>query len=56
MGLDGVELVLASEEEFKVAISDEEASKCETPGILTDLIYSKLRKSKQEKCPFPFCR
>lgn len=51
MGLDGVELVLSSEEAFQIAISDEEARMCETPGMLSDLIYSKLRKSKQEKCP-----
>ena len=51
MGLDGVELVLATEEEFQIAISDEEAVKCETPGMLADLVYSKLRKSKNEICP-----
>jgi acyl carrier protein len=51
MGLDGVELLLAAEEEFKIAISDEEAVNCETPGMLADLIYSKLRKSRNETCP-----
>jgi acyl carrier protein len=51
MGLDGVELLLATEEEFQIAISDEEAVKCETPGMLTDLVYSKLRKSQNELCP-----
>lgn len=51
MGLDGVELLLATEEEFQIAISDEEAVKCETPGMLTDLVYSKLRKSIHETCP-----
>lgn len=51
MGLDSVELLLLTEGEFQIAISDEEAAKCETPGMLTDLVYSKLRKSKEETCP-----
>lgn len=51
MGLDGVELLLATEEEFQIAISDEEAVKCETPGMLADLVYSKLRKSRDDTCP-----
>lgn len=51
MGLDGVELLFATEEAFQIAISDEEAIRCETPGLLADLVYSKLRKSKHEQCP-----
>lgn len=51
MGLDGVELVLATEDEFQIAISDEEACKCETTDMLTNLVYSKLRKSAEEVCP-----
>lgn len=51
MGLDAVELLLATEQEFQVALSDEEASKCNTPDMLTDLVYSKLRKSESEICP-----
>jgi len=51
MGLDSVELILEAEEEFQIAISDEEAFQCETPDMLTSLIYSKLRKSAQEACP-----
>jgi len=30
MGLDGVELVMAVEEEFQIAISDSEANECST--------------------------
>ena len=51
MGLDAVELVLATEEEFQIVISDEEAEKCTTPNLLTDLVYSKLRKPEDNVCP-----
>ena len=50
MGLDGIELILAIEEDFQMAIPDEEASRSETPAILTEIIYSKLRKSALEVC------
>ena len=36
MGLDGVELVMEVEDEFEIAITNEEAEKCETPGQLTE--------------------
>lgn len=51
MGLDGLELIMAIEEEFQIAITEEESSKIETPNNLTDLVFSKLRKSSQEVCP-----
>lgn len=51
MGLDSVELVIVIEDEFQIALSDEEAFKCETPNLLTDLVYSKLRKSESDPCP-----
>jgi len=51
MGLDAVELIIVIEDEFQIALSDEEAFKCETPNLLTDLVYSKLRKSPSEPCP-----
>jgi hypothetical protein len=51
MGLDAVELLLAIEEEFQITLTDDEAFKSETPNLLTDKVYSKLRKSKQEICP-----
>ena len=50
MGLDGVELVLAVEEEFELVISDAEAENTTTPGKLTDLVYSKLRQSREDPC------
>jgi len=51
MGLDAVELVIVIEDEFQIVLSDEEAGKCETPNLLTDLVYSKLRQSEPEVCP-----
>ncbi|HAW52260.1 MAG TPA: hypothetical protein DCX54_08035 [Flavobacteriales bacterium] len=51
MGLDGLELIMAIEEEFKIAITEEESNKIETPNHLTDLVFSKLKKSSQEVCP-----
>lgn len=51
MGLDAVELLLATEEEFQIVILDEEAEKCATPNLLTDLVYSKLWKSEDDVCP-----
>ena len=50
MGLDGVELIMAVEEEFELVISDEEAGNVRTPGDLTDLVYSKLRKDRSDPC------
>ena len=40
MGLDGVEIVLAVEEEFGVPISDAEAESLRTPGMIIDYICS----------------
>ena len=51
MGLDSVELILAIEEEFQITLTDDEVFKIETPNLLTNKVYSKLRKSKQEICP-----
>jgi acyl carrier protein len=51
MGLDAVELVIVIEDEFQIVLSDEEAFKCETPNLLTDLVYSKLRQSESGVCP-----
>lgn len=51
MGLDLVELLIATEEEFQIVIPDEEAEKCETPGMLAALVHSRLRKSKNDVCP-----
>lgn len=45
MGLDGVELIMAFEEEFDIKISDEEASKLLTPRQVTELIAKKFKIS-----------
>lgn len=42
MGLDGVELIMAFEEEFDIKISDEEASKLFTPRKAAELVAKKL--------------
>ncbi len=42
MGLDSVELVLATEEEFGIHIDDADAEKITTPGMLADYVASRL--------------
>ena len=51
MGLDGVELLMAVEEEFQIAISDSEASECTTVGKLVELVHSRLRHTTKDPCP-----
>ena len=51
MGLDGVELVMAVEEEFQIAISDSEANECSTVRKLVELVHSRLRHSSTDPCP-----
>jgi acyl carrier protein len=51
MGLDGVELVMAVEEEFQIAISDSESNECTTVGKLVELVHSRLRHSSKDPCP-----
>ena len=51
MGLDGVELVMAVEEEFQIAISDSEASDCTTVRKLVELVNSRLRHDSKDPCP-----
>ena len=50
MGLDGVELVLAFEEAFRVTITDAEAEASITPAGVIDLIFGKLRSSDDQVC------
>ena len=45
MGMDSVELVLRTEDEFSISISDDEAASAFTVGGLYDLILSKLDTS-----------
>jgi acyl carrier protein len=51
MGLDGVELIMAVEKEFKIAIADADAAQCSTVGALVDLVDVRLRHSSDERCP-----
>jgi acyl carrier protein len=50
MGLESVELVMAFEETFGVAISDVEAVKCETPADVIALVLGKIQTSGTEGC------
>jgi len=50
MGLDGVELIMAIEEEFKIAVSDAEASESDTVGKVVDLVYARLRHTTEDPC------
>ena len=42
MGLDSVELVLAVEEEFGIAIDDADAANLTTPRLLADYVFARL--------------
>lgn len=53
MGLDAVELLMALEEGFGVAIADAEAEVCVTPAAVTDLIFGKLRAADERVCLSP---
>src|SRR5215204_1231033 len=50
MGLDGVEMVIATEERFGITISDAEAEAIRTPGMLIDLVVSKVQLSSERYC------
>ena len=50
MGLDGVELIMAVEEEFRIAIPDSEAEQCVTVEKLLDVVLPKLRQSNTDPC------
>ena len=49
MGLDAVELVLATEEEFGIRIDDADAEKISTPGMLADYVASRLESIRPGK-------
>lgn len=51
MGLDGIELIMAVEEEFKIAIADVEAASCTTVGKLVELVFSRLKQNEGVPCP-----
>ena len=50
MGLEGVELVMALEERFGVAITDAEAEASVTPAAVVELIFVKLRSTDERVC------
>jgi acyl carrier protein len=50
MGLEGVEIVMALEERFDIAIEDAEAEKTVTPGLLIELIMSKVGRTNDATC------
>ena len=49
MGLDTVELLMAFEEEFGMAIPDADASELTTPRQVTDYVMSKLYAAHTKK-------
>ena len=52
MGLDDIELMMALEEEFSVALNDEEAAAAlTTVGGTVDAIHARLRHSEDGPCP-----
>jgi acyl carrier protein len=50
MGMDGVELVMATEEAFGITITDAEAEEIRTPGQLVALVEGKLDTSTEPSC------
>jgi acyl carrier protein len=50
MGFDSVELVMKVEETFDVAIENSEAEKISTPGLLIDLVMSKVGRTSHAVC------
>jgi len=50
MGLDGVELIMAVEEKFDVAIPDEDAVKLTTPRLLMTYVERQLSIRKSSEC------
>jgi hypothetical protein len=46
MGLDGIEFLLAVEDAFQIAISDDDAVTLETPGLVRDYLLRRLPGGK----------
>jgi len=44
MGLDGVELLMAVEENFKIVITEQESINIKTPQDLCDIVYPRYCK------------
>jgi acyl carrier protein len=51
MGLDTVELVMAFEDEFGIAIKDDDATRLTTPGEVADYVLARVRTSAEQPCP-----
>jgi acyl carrier protein len=50
MGLDGVEIVMAVEDAFDIAIDDDDAAKALTPGQLIELVMGKVGRTDRAAC------
>jgi len=50
MGLDGLEMVMELEESFGVELTESDVEKAETPAIMCDVIYGKLRVTDKTRC------
>lgn len=50
MGLDGVEFVMAIEETFQIAISDEDAARMRTPRNVVDYVLTRLGPGQSAVC------
>lgn len=50
MGMDGVEIVMETEDAFGITIEDGEAEKIRTPGQLIDLVISKVSTEGAQPC------
>src|SRR5271165_824619 len=50
MGLEGVEIVMKVEETFDIVIEDSEAEKTFTPGLLIELVLSKVGRTSHAAC------
>lgn len=50
MGMDGVEIVMKTEEAFDIAIDDSDAEKCMTPRDVIDLVMGKVGRFDQAAC------
>ena len=50
MGLEAVEIVMKVEETFDITIEDSDAGKAITPGLLIELVLSKVGKTSDAAC------
>ncbi|MCR9246219.1 MAG: hypothetical protein NXI31_14405 [bacterium] len=50
MGLDSVELLIALEDEFGIAIPDEAAQELVTPRLVTDYFLGQLQQTEASEC------